>query len=303
MQWFKKSTQQQWTAIRSANGSTLLAQVKTGSNKPYVEYVAVETTDVQQPNAIKTLVNKHKLKHARCSFVLDSNAYQLVQIEKPNVPADEQKAAVRWKLKDMIDFPVDQATVDVLEIPQDPAHPNRQAYVYAVAAKNATVGKLANDFNAVGAPLAAIDVRVAAQRNIATYLEQENRGLALLSVSAQGALLTFTFAGELCHARLIELEEGRLANAVDRVALELQRSLDHFDRQFPFVNVSKLVIAPFEDCHILTEHLRTALYLPVEKFALTDVFDFSERVQMPDLTTQAHLFSVLGAALRQEVTA
>lgn len=303
MQWFKKTTQQSWTAIRSTHDSTMLAQVCQGGSKPYVEYAVIETGHVRQPQTLKALAAKYKLKQSRCSFVLDVDDYQLLQIEKPNVPADEQRSAVRWKLKDMIDYPVDEATVDVLEIPQDPAYQNKQGYVYAVVAKNALVGKLANEFIDAGIFLTAIDVRVAAQRNIAAYLEQANRGLATLSFSTDGALLTFTHDGELYHARYIEVEENRLASAVERIALELQRSLDHFDRQFPFINVHKLVVAPFEGRDQLIQHLRTALYLPVESFALSDVFDFSEAVQLTDLSTQAQLFSVLGAALREEVTA
>lgn len=303
MQLFKKPAPKAWTAIRRADDSIMLAQVRQGGSKPYVEFATIEAGHIQQKETLKALVAKYKLKQTRCSVVLDSEEYQLIQLEKPNVPADEQKSALRWKLKDMIDYPVEEASVDVLTIPQDPAYQNKQGYVYAVAAKNALVGQLANDFIEAGAALSAIDVRVVAQRNIAAYLEQENRGLATLSVNAKGALLTFTFAGELFHARYIEIEEERLAGALERVALELQRSLDHFDRQFPFVNVNKLLVAPFEGREALIEHLRSALYLPVESFALSDVFDFSEKVQFPDLTTQARLFPVLGAALREELVA
>lgn len=301
MLWFKQSTQQSWTAIRSIHDSIMLAQVRRGGSKPYVVFAAIEAGNVHDNDTLRALTAQYKLKQARCSFVLEIDDYQMLQLETPNVPIDEQKAAVRWKLKDMIDYPVDEAMVDILEIPQDPAYQNKQGYVYAVVAKNALVGKLANQFIEVGSVLHAIDVRVIGQRNIAAYLELENRGLAMLSFSAKGALLTFTFAGELYHARFIEIEEERIASAVERIALELQRSLDHFDRQFPFVNVSKLVVAPFVGRDALVEHLRSALYLPVESFALSDIFDFSERVQLPDLTTQARLFPVLGAALREEV--
>jgi MSHA biogenesis protein MshI len=303
MLWFKQSTQQSWTAIRSIHDSIMLAQVRMGGSKPYVVFAAIEAGNVHDNDTLRALTAQYKLKQARCSFVLEIDDYQMLQLETPNVPIDEQKAAVRWKLKDMIDYPVDEAMVDILEIPQDPAYQNKQGYVYAVVAKNALVGKLANQFIEVGSVLHAIDVRVIGQRNIAAYLELENRGLAMLSFSAKGALLTFTFAGELYHARFIEIEEQRIASAVERIALELQRSLDHFDRQFPFVNVSKLVVAPFVGRDALVEHLRSALYLPVESFALSDIFDFSERVQLPDLTTQARLFPVLGAALREEVIA
>jgi MSHA biogenesis protein MshI len=302
MQWFNKKNSQAWTAIRSIGDNTMLAQVRKGGSKPYVEFASIEAGNIRQKETLKALSAKYKLKQARCTFVLEFDDYQLLQVEKPNVPQDEQAAAVRWKLKDMIDYPVEEATLDLLDIPQDPAYQNKQGYVYAVSAKNSLVGPLANNFMDAGVNLSAIDVRVAAQRNVAAYLEQKDRGLATLSFSVKGALLTFTYAGELYHARLIEIEEDRIASAVERIALELQRSLDHFDRQFPFIAVNKLVVAPFEGRDTLVEHLRTALYVPVESFALSDVFDFSEQVDIQNMVTQARLFPVLGAALREEVT-
>lgn len=304
MQWFNKTSQQAWTAIRSADNSTILAQVSKGGSKPLVAFTAIEPGDFRQKEALKTLAAKYKLKQARCTYVLGLSEYQLLQVEAPNVPQNEQASAVRWKLKDMIDYPVEDAMIDLLAIPQDPAYQNKQSYLYAVAAKNSVVGPLANAFIEAGMPLSAIDVRVAAQRNIAAYLEQPDRGLAMLKVGSNGALLTFTHGGELYHARrFVDIDEVLSAGAIERIALELQRSLDHFDRQFPFIAVNKLLVAPFEGRDALVAHLRTALYIPVEGFALSDVFDFSEQVNLGDLAMQSRMFTVLGAALREEAIA
>ena len=40
-------------------------------------------------------------------------------VEAPSVPATEVKSAVRWELKDLLDYPVDAATVDVADVPKD----------------------------------------------------------------------------------------------------------------------------------------------------------------------------------------
>lgn len=304
MQWFNKKSQPVWTALKSFNDSILLAKVRKGDNKPLVEIAAIEVGNPRHKETLKAISAKYKLKKERCTFVLGLSDYQLIQVETPNVPKNEQVSAVRWKLKDMIDYPVEEATIDLLDIPQDPANQNKQSYVYAVAAKHSVLGPLANAFVDAGLSLSAIDVRVTAQRNIAAYLEQPERGLALLNVGGNGALLTFTHAGELYHARsFLDIEEVLSTGAIERIALELQRSLDHFDRQFPFITVNKLLVAPFEGCDALVAHLRTALYIPVEGFALSDVFDFSEQVNLGDLAMQSRMFSVLGAALREEAIA
>ena len=97
-----------------------------------------------------------------------------------------------------------------------------------------------------------IDIPETAQRNISALLEDEGRGLALVSLGANGGLLTVTCGGELYQARQIDvalgqnMDEEHRSHAFERIALELQRSLDNFERQFPYIGVSRLLVAPFK---------------------------------------------------------
>jgi MSHA biogenesis protein MshI len=304
MQWFKRKNNDAWTAIRTSGDSTSIAQVtRRRGDKPLVNLAVIENSNIRALKNTEELAKKYKLGDARCTFVFDSRDYQLLQVEAPSVPNEELKDALRWKIKDMIDYPVEQATVDFLTIPQDAANPNRQSYVYAIAAKNELIGQISNNFADAGINLTAIDVRVTAQRNIAALLEQENRGLAMLSFGRNGGLLTFTSGGELYHTRFIEIDEGSLESVLERISLELQRSLDNFDRQFPFIAVNKLLVAPCAEQETLIQHFKTALYIQVEGFKLNDVFDFGAGVELDDLSEQAGLFHAIGAALREEVAA
>ena len=304
MQWFKQQETHIWTAMRATHEHTCIAQVAREANKkPFVKMAQIEPLDMRQASQLKELVKKYQLKKATCSLVLDAQDYQLLQVEKPSVPAEEQRAAVRWKLKDMIDYPVEQATIDLLAIPSDPAHPNRQTFLYAIAAKNSLIAAQSNQLMDANVNLKAIDTQVTAQRNIAALLEDENRGVALLSFNHLGGLLTFTSGGELYHARFIEIEEDRTEHSLERIALELQRSLDHFDRQFPFITLTQLLVAPFDEREAFVQHLKTALYIHVDTFELSDIFDFANPAEVQSLQSQASLFPALGAALRQEVAA
>jgi MSHA biogenesis protein MshI len=123
-----------------------------------------------------------------------------------------------------------------------------------------------------------------AQRNISALLETDGRGLAMLSFDADGGLLTITHKAELYLSRridvtleqLLERDSDRQQVHFDKITLELQRSLDHFDRQFHYVNVLKLLLAP-TGAEGLHEHLAANLYMPVEAMTLDDVFDLSRR--------------------------
>ena len=101
----------------------------------------------------------------RCSSVLVPGEYQLLALEAPNVPAAELKTAVGWRLKDMIDFPVPEATIDVLDIPVAPNGPAHNHQVFAVAARNGIIEALQNLYTEAKVDLGAIDIPETAQRD------------------------------------------------------------------------------------------------------------------------------------------
>src|SRR5262249_1188867 len=47
-----------------------------------------------------------QLDRYRCTTLMRTGDYQMLQVEAPNVPVAEARDAVRWRIKDMVDFPV-----------------------------------------------------------------------------------------------------------------------------------------------------------------------------------------------------
>ncbi|MFL6657961.1 MAG: agglutinin biogenesis protein MshI [Massilia sp.] len=245
--------------------------------------------------------------HYQCANLLGGREYQMLAVESPNVQSDELKAAVRWRLKDMLDFHVDDATIDVMDIPADKNAAVRAQTMFAVAARNSVIQARQELFSGAKVELSVIDIPEAAQRNISTLLEPEGRGLAMLSFDADGGLLTVTSNGELYLSRridvsleqLLEDNADRRNQTFDKVTLELQRSLDHFDRQFHYVNVSKLLLAPLPSGALHT-YLSSNLYMPVDALDLASVFDLSKVPELQSAQVQQRHFLALGAALRVE---
>lgn len=307
MRLYSKKKSPGWFALRSSEKGTCVAHVIDTDSKPAVAFSAIRQESLKDDDSVKSMSANLSMANLHCSLLLAQNEYQLFQIEKPNVPANELKQAISWKLKDMIDYPIEQATIDVIDIPSDPNNANRQSYVYAVAAKNELIGSyMTRLIDYSGSGLEVIDIPELAQRNVAAYLEQEGRGLAMLSINSSGGLLTFTSGGELYHARQIEIDtkqmhsedSERKSNIFERLSLEVQRSLDNFERQFPYITISRLVLAPFMDREDFYDYLKTYLYLPIDRFDLTEVFTFEDQANIGDLAMQASLLPVLGAALR-----
>lgn len=248
------------------------------------------------------------LERYQCLTLLPAADYQLLLVDAPNVPPAELRTAVRWRVKDMLDYHVEDATIDVLDIPADPSAGTRGHSMYAVAARNDLIQGYVERFSAAQVPLSVIDIAETAQRNIAALFEPENRGVGLLYLLPKQALLTINFHGELYLARRIDVGVDQLLaaspaqhdEALNRMLLELQRSLDHLDRQFPFVAMAKLLLGPEPRDTGLAAHLSANLGLPVEQVRLHDVIDFAPGEALGD-DAAWRLFHVLGAALRNEV--
>jgi MSHA biogenesis protein MshI len=232
-------------------------------------------------------------------------------VEAPAVPAPEVKFAVRWQLKELLDYPADAATLDVASVPKDVSGAARAQYVYAVTARNDRILERMQLFRSAKFPLEAIDVPEMAQRNVARLFEQQSRGLALLAFDDLGGLLTFTAAGELYMARRTEITAAQLTDVqgeareqtLERLVLELQRSLDHFDRQFSYVGVGKLLVAPLAADLQLERYLADNLGLPVETLDLAQVLDFGGAPELREPARQGYRLHIIGAALREEQAA
>jgi len=291
-----------------ADGICVARVERQPAAKPIVKLAAFHpVTPSLSADALARAMRDAQAGNFTGSTLLAGGEYQLLQVEAPNVPQDELKTAVRWRLKDMLDFHIDDATIDVLDIPVDKAAGNRAHSMFAIAARNSLIQSRQDMFAEAQVPLSVIDIPEMAQRNISALLEPEGRGLAMLSFDAAGGLLTVSYNKELYLARhfdvtLAMLQEQDLERrhaAFDKIALELQRSLDHFDRQYHFISISRLMLAP-TGAPSLQDFLPAQMYMPVESFGLGDVFDLAEAPSLHAPAEQVRQFLTLGAALRHE---
>jgi MSHA biogenesis protein MshI len=311
MGFFKKAKKNEgWLTIAFLGDGIAAASItRAPSSRPVVRMTAFFPGG---PGA-EALEKAGKELHAnafRCTTLLGGGDYQILAVDAPNVQQDELKTAVRWRLKDMLDFHVDDATIDVLDIPVDKNAAVRASHnMFAVAARNSVIERRQQLFAQAKIGLSVIDIPEMAQRNISALIEPEGRGLAMLSFGDDGGLLTVTFGGELYLARRIDVTLAQLLEpdheqkhaSFDKITLELQRSLDHFDRQYHFISVSKLVLAP-SAANGLEEYLSSNLYTPVETLDLADVIDLERVPELADKARQQRFFLTLGAALRHEET-
>ncbi|WP_338016836.1 agglutinin biogenesis protein MshI [Noviherbaspirillum saxi] len=278
--------------------------------KPSVECAVFQPLEkLPVADALDKLGKERNLSRYQCSTLLGAREYQMLSVEAPAVPPEELKAAIRWRIKDMLDFHIDDATVDVLAVPSDKNASSRTNSMYAVAARNNVIKTRQELLGSVKIPLSVIDIPDMAQRNISALLEPEGRGVAFLSFDAEGGLLTVTYSGELYLTRRIEVPLSQLQQTYgddrvachERITLELQRSLDHFERQYQFVTVARLFLSPLGEAgESLRSYLSSNLYIPVETVDLGSIVDITKIPDLGSVQSQQRYFMTLGAALRHE---
>lgn len=274
--------------------------------RPAVRWTASEPW-AQPVAALQRLRRRHALHRHACVAVLQRHQYQCVTMDAPpDVPRDDWRAAVRWQLRDTVDFPVDTAAIDLLAVPEGTSY-RAQTQLIAVAAAEAQVRPLVEQAADAGAPFTAIDIAETALRNLSALVEPEDRAQALLHCQPEHATLVVTFGGELLSARQMELKllldddaDPDLRSAGhEQAGLELQRTLDGIERAFGQVTLARLLVTPMPGLHALCDHLGPLLYVPVQPLDLSEALDWSA---VPGLLDDPLLLNsrlcAIGAALR-----
>lgn len=294
------------SVVREGERIDLAHVVRAPGKRPEIrtcESFRIDGAD--EADALSRLAQSRALKRHRCVLGLADGQYRLAQIEAPAVPAEERLQAVRWRLKDVVDFPVEGAALAVADIPTEGG---RQASLFAAVAPRDVIGERMALFHQAKIPLKAIDIPEMAVRNVAALFEEANRGLAFLALTQRDGLLTITCRGELYLSRRIEVSLAALGAAdgerraamLERLALELQRTLDNFDRQYGFVSVSRLLVASEVDCSGVVAALAENLYLPVQMADLSGVADIHAVPELRSTERQAQALIAIGTALREE---
>lgn len=275
-----------------------VAALRLEGNPGHPRIAAFVLDDAAAPTQalLERLARDAGIDQSPLTTLLDHEAYQTVLIEAPNVPDDELPSAIRWKVKDLINFHIDDAVLDHLPAP---SRPGQAPSLYVVAAQAPAVRALAQPYQQAGLPLDVIDIRETAQRNLSARLVPAEYAAAMLHMEGESGLLTFTFGSDLVFSRRIEGRGAGRDFLFDRIAMEAQRSVDYFERQFSWLPLAKIYLAPMPESALLARKLSEYLPVGAEVLDLNRLFDLTGQSRLHDERVQNRVFHLLGAALRE----
>jgi MSHA biogenesis protein MshI len=266
--------------------------------------------------------------------MLRPEQYQILQIDTPAVAPEELRTAARWQIREMVNLHMDDLTLDVLRVGDDKVRAT--GHLFVVAASNALIREVMGIGQALRCTVEVIDIQDLAQRNLQSAWARRNGDLkrahaALVLTDDNQALLTISANEELFYTRRIELGAGfmqagwghgavparaveaelALADAADpglgmpsgdadrtqRVVVEVQRSLDLWDRTWPMLVLDRISVYAGERSDELARWLGQELGQPVTALDVAALFPGFEGGADAD---RLLCWPLLGALLRTE---
>lgn len=309
----KKIRQDTVAAICTGDGGVALAQIHRDKDAPPVldvcRFLSLEGGQSER-SLLEHLSDEYHLDRCPCVSLIELGEYSLLMVEAPDVQPDELRAAIRWQIKDLIDFHIDDAVVDVFELP-DTKTPGKNRMMYAVVARSSAVKQRVDEMLDADINLSVIDIPELALRNVAALLPEDTAGVALLYIDDHKGLITITRQGTLYLSRRIEKGYASLPDTamhvedpdiiepwLDSIIVEIQRSLDYYESHFYQPQVSSIVIAPLpREVTGIAEYIHEQLEIPARVLDINALIDTREPVAG---SVQSGCLLAIGAALRQE---
>jgi MSHA biogenesis protein MshI len=266
----------------------------------HAEFIPINSGD-NPVDELRNRLAKMRLQNLPCHFVLTSGSYQIVLGEAPKVPEEELAEALRWRIKDLIQFPIQQAIVQGFFLPEDSARGSSRM-AYAVATQRSIIENLSSHARSLKLNLLSIDIPELALRNLVHFCAEDGkRGVALVRLSQGSGSLIIVRDNNLYLSRQFNLpyNAGLLDDLpAENLILEVQRSLDYFERQMRQVPPAQIYLCGENvTADKLTPTIRNSFSTPIQLLPLEEKIQLKEASQAAILPLCAN---AIGAALRQE---
>jgi len=235
-----------------------------------------------------------------CHVVLSPGQFKTYPIEKPKVEENELADAARWKVKDLLDFDLEEAVTDVYAFPED-ALRGRPAQVNVVVSRKAIIQEIVDLIGNTGLELKSIDIADLAIRNVAQSIsDNHDRAVAVLYLRNGAGMMVLVKGPTVYFSRHFDFssqalnEPSQQDSVIQQLALEVQRSFDYFESQMGQVPPQTIYLVGPSPNIPLANMLGGSI---AAKAMLLDLSAFFEGDIMSGVN-EIYSFAAIGGALR-----
>ena len=207
------------------------------------------TESDEQARLLARAISDLGVKGCKASVVLPLGSYHLTQIERPAVEPAELIDAARWRIKGQLDYPVEDAVIQVFEVPHSESQ--RTPLLHVVAAPNRAIRELTALVKRAGLVPSKVTIVELAVRDLASRVAEPDEAVATVFLTARQGVIQVTHRGELYLTRRVEyglssaLPSDPMATGIHlTLPLELRRTVDYFESHFGLGSIRRVLAAP-----------------------------------------------------------
>lgn len=267
---------------------------------PVITFIEV---NVYKPNtlkaALRSIIKKHGFQNVACTWVLHASDYQFFLLDPPAVTEDEIPLALRWQIKELINFPAEEAAIEYFSIPAPLEHKNKMA---VACAKLSVLQATANVIHDAGFQLKYIDIPELALRNITALYGDDTCYLGLLAFHHNTIELIITHEKNLLLSRRLKIPEGNTPSLttafLNTLIDEIQRSFTYCKSQQQKELPGKILVST--EIPTLVGQLNQLLNFTSEALAVSEKITFEFLLAQQNNYIPLDYLIAFGAALRKE---
>lgn len=239
------------------------------------------------------LAAERRWKGASLQLVLPSRDYQLVLVEPPNVPPEEWRDALRFRVSDLVSLPMSDAALDVFALPDD-AYRGRQKMAYVAVCQQRLVDAWSTMATDAKLQLTGVTIPEIALLRLKARLAPGPDSTALVHVADDDTRVMLCQDEQIYLVRQTPFGTAALAQPEQREALvlEVQRSMDYYDSQIGKGTVRQVLLTGSGALTELAGTVQDLLGLRADRLDATDLL--ADTIAADQLCLPA-----LGAALRE----
>lgn len=241
-------------------------------------------------------VLRNKLQGTKCNWILNPSYYRLLLVDTPNVPASEYKTAIRWQVKDIVNYPLDDVAIDIFFPNQDPQSNINKIFV--VVAQSSFLQQTITTITNCQLEPAFIDIREFASRNLITTISPTNDSIGFINVIEDKTLFMVVYQKTVSFVRYIPISLKAIQTGnVGQLAQEIQKSASYCESEFHLPLPESYFVAPnqFLDITVLGS-LEAVLGKKVNTINVNNIAKLSSPLNFEQ---QIRCWVAIGGALRK----
>lgn len=250
--------------------------------------ITLESVDNQSFNTLPDLIpklthyiNTNQLEQTPVSWLLSPEDYQIFLIDSLPVEAEEFKNALQWRIRSLINYPIEECLMDYFSLPAKKS--NTDNMIAVVTARKSTIAPMIDILKQCHANICSIHIPELALRNLSAQYEDDEKSTAFLYFTHQTVILNISKQKILYFTRRLSFPDQQTdqRKAYEQLSLEILRYFDYFQSQWRHPAPSRILVAADSmTSNEIANTMSEYMLQPVQAFQLKNILGDTNKINL-----------------------